>query len=354
MKMHRYIRQMQLPEIGPEGQDRLLNASVLCVGAGGLGSPALLYLAAAGVGRIGIIDFDRVDETNLQRQVLFSTDMVGQSKAKEAAQRVRQLNPDIEVEYYEAELDVESASRLFPRYDVILDGTDNFETKFLINDAAVKLAKPWIYGAIQGFDGQASVFNDQGGPCYRCFQPERPRAAVKNCAEAGVVGAVAGIVGVTQALQAIQLITRHKSFEPLVGKLWTLDARTMRTRKFSLKKNIDCPTCSRDPEHIVLQYYRYGCGFTKEISAFQLREKDGYSLVDVREDMEWQEGHIDGATLWPLSRLLAGDIPQISKNTEIVLYCQKGGRSLHAARILQEEGFSCVASLAGGYVSWRG
>lgn len=353
MKTRRYIRQMNLPEIGPEGQGMLLNASVLCVGAGGLGSPALLYLAAAGVGRIGVIDFDRVDETNLQRQVLFSTDMVGQPKAREAAQRVKQLNPDIQMEYYDAELDIESASRLFPLYDVILDGTDNFETKFLINDAAVKFGKPWIYGAIQGFDGQVSVFNDRGGPCYRCFQPEKPRAAVMNCAEAGVIGAIAGIIGVTQALQAIQIITRHKNFDPLVGKLWTLDARTMQTKKLSLKQDAHCSVCSQDPERIVLKYAPFVCGTITEISASQLKKNSGCSLIDVREDEEWLRGHIDGATLWPLSKLLAGDIPDISRNAEIVLYCQKGARSLQAAHVLQKNGFSRVANLVGGYVGWK-
>ncbi len=352
MKTQRYARQMKLPEIGPEGQDRLLNASVLCVGAGGLGSPALLYLAAAGVGRIGIIDFDRVDETNLQRQVLFSADMVGQPKAQEAAQRVRQLNPDIQIEYYDAELNVESAARLFPLYDVILDGADNFETKFLINDAAVKFGKPWIYGAIQGFDGQVSVFNDRGGPCYRCFQPEKPRVAVMNCAEAGVIGAIAGIIGVTQALQAIQLITRHQNFDPLVGKLWMLDARTMQTKKLSLGRNANCSACSQDPERIILEYTPSVCDVITEISASQLKRNNSCSLIDVRENEEWVRGHIEGATLWPLSKLLTGDIPHISKNAEVVLYCQKGARSLQAARVLQKNGFSRVASLAGGYVGW--
>lgn len=350
--MQRYSRQMQLPEIGAEGQDRLLQASVLCVGAGGLGSPALLYLAAAGVGRIGIIDFDRIDESNLQRQVLFSADMVGQSKAKEAARRISQLNPDIRVEYHEAELDADAASRLFPAYDIILDGTDNFEAKFLINDAAIKFAKPWIYGAVQGFDGQVGVFNDRGGPCYRCFQPEKPRAAVMNCAQAGVIGAIAGIIGVTQALQAVQLITRHENFDPLAGKLWILDARSMQTKKLSLRKKVDCPACGCDPDRIVLTYAPPACAAIAEITASRLRENNGCSLIDVREDDEWLRGYIEGAVLWPLSKLLAGDIPHISKDAEIVLYCQRGARSLQAARILQNNGFSRVASLAGGYAGW--
>jgi molybdopterin/thiamine biosynthesis adenylyltransferase len=181
--MNRYDRQIRLPEIGREGQDKLLKASVLCVGAGGLGSPALLYLAAAGVGRIGIIDFDRVDESNLQRQVLFDTEAVGKPKALEAARRLKALNPTIQIESYDEELNAENAARLFPQYDVIIDGTDNFETKFLINDAAVKFGKPWIYGAIQGFDGQASVFNFKGGTCYRCLYPEKPKGRIMNCAE---------------------------------------------------------------------------------------------------------------------------------------------------------------------------
>ena len=243
--MNRYDRQIRLPEIRQEGQDKLLKVSVLCVGAGGLGSPALLYLAAAGVGQIGIVDFDRVDESNLQRQILFDTEAVGKPKVLEAARRLKALNPTIHIESYDEELNTRNAARLFPQYDVIIDGTDNFETKFLINDAAVKFGKPWVYGAIQGFDGQASVFNYKGGPCYRCLYPEKPKGRIMNCAEGGVIGAVAGLIGVTQALQAIQIISGHENFEPLSGRLMTLDTRTMHTRILALKKNPECAACGK-------------------------------------------------------------------------------------------------------------
>lgn len=352
-KTHRYRRQTCLPEIGEEGQEKLQNASILCVGAGGLGAPALLYLAAAGIGRIGIVDFDRVDESNLQRQIIFSTDMVGRSKAAEAAQKLKELNPSILIECHEGELNAESAARLFPAYDIILDGTDNFETKFLINDAAIKFGKPWIYGSIQGFDGQASVFNHKGGPCYRCLQPAKPKARVMNCADAGVIGAVAGMIGVTQALQAIQMIVGHESFEPLSGKIWLLDTRTMESKTLSLRKNARCAACSLSADQVVLRYESPVCAVVPEISVPQLKGRSGYVLIDVRENEEWRRGNIQGAVLWPLSKILAGEMPAEKKDREIVVHCQLGGRSLQAARCLKEHGFTNVASLSGGYEAWK-
>lgn len=350
--MNRYDRQIRLPEIGQEGQDKLLKASVLCVGAGGLGSPALLYLAAAGVGRIGIIDFDRVDESNLQRQILFDTQDVGQSKAREAAQRLKGLNPTIHIEAYEEELNTGNAARLFPQYDVIIDGTDNFATKFLINDAALKFSKPWIYGAIQGFDGQASVFNYKGGPCYRCLYPEKPKGRIMNCAEAGVIGAVAGLIGVTQALQAIQIITGHESFEPLSGKLMTLDTRTMHTRTLTLQKSTDCSACGKNRDEIALSYSSPVCGFVPEFTPQQVRGRKNACLIDVREQEEWDQGHIDGARLWPLSKIMQGIFPDLPHGAEIILHCQKGMRSLQAAQIFKDNGFMDVASLSGGFEAW--
>lgn len=352
LNMNRYSRQINLPEIGAVGQERLRTASLLCVGAGGLGAPALLYLAAAGVGRIGIIDFDRVDESNLQRQVIFSTDVLGRSKAQEAAIRLQALNPDIDIVFYNEELTAENAARIFPAYDLILDGTDNFETKFLINDAAVKFGKPWIYGAIQGFDGQVSVFNHRGGPCYRCLQPDMPKGQIQNCAQAGVIGAVAGIVGVTQALQALQIITGHHDFEPLAGKIWLVDTRTMETRILSLAKKPHCPLCLQNPDHIVLRYSARHCAVIPEVSARQVREESGYILIDVREETEWRTGHIDGAVLWPLSRLSAGEMPDMPHTARIIVHCQKGSRSRQAVRIMRDKGFTDIASLAGGYESW--
>lgn len=350
--MGRYKRQICLPEIGEAGQKKLLASSVLCIGAGGLGSPALLYLAAAGIGRIGIIDFDRIDESNLQRQVLFSTETLGNAKAKTAAEKLKALNPSIQIEHHDRELDVDSAEELFPSYDIILDGTDNFETKFLINDAAVKFGKPWVYGAIQGFDGQASVFNYEGGPCYRCLQSETPSSHVMNCAENGVIGAVAGIIGVTQALQAIQILIRHPDFEPLVGKIWVLDTRTMQSRILNLKKNPGCAVCAADKHSITLHYTPVACDVIPEISVSFLAKKNDYTLIDVREEGEWQQGHIEGAILWPLSKIKSGVLPDLQKSHDLILLCQRGIRSQQAARLLKKRGFSNVSSLAGGYEAW--
>lgn len=350
----RYSRQINLPEIGDMGQQKLLQSSVLCIGAGGLGSPALLYLAAAGVGRIGIIDFDHVDESNLQRQIIFSTSTVGQPKATEAKRNLTALNPTIQIDAYNEELNIESAARLFPLYDVILDGTDNFETKFLINDAAIKYGKPLIYGAIQGFDGQASVFGYKGGPCYRCLYPQKPKAQIMNCAEAGVIGAVAGLVGVTQALQTIQIIVGHESFHPLTGNMWVIDTLTMETRILRIPKNPECPSCGNrtNKNDIILKYASPVCSFTAEISVTDLQSKHGYLLIDVREQDEWDNGHINGAILWPLSRIASGDIPEEMRDEEVIAYCQKGARSLQAATILKEHGFTDVISLSGGYIAW--
>lgn len=348
----RYDRQMRLPEIGADGQEKLLRAAVLCVGAGGLGSPALLYLAAAGVGRIGIIDFDRVDESNLQRQVLFDVDAVGQFKAQQAAKRLKSLNPTLQIDAYDEELNAESAARLFPSYDIIIDGSDNFETKFLINDAAVKFGKPLVYGAIQGFDGQASVFNFKGGPCYRCLYPEKPKGRIMNCAEAGVIGAVAGLIGVTQALQVIQLVTGHESFEPLIGKLWTLDTKTLQTRILNIPKNHDCAVCSKNQDHVVLSYSSPVCEFVPELSPKQVQGRENTCLIDVREQIEWDQGHIEGATLWPLSKIVEGHLPDVPQNVQIILHCQKGMRSLQAAQILKERGYQEVYSMSGGYEAW--
>lgn len=350
----RYSRQINLPEIGNIGQQKLLQSSVLCVGAGGLGAPALLYLAAAGVGRIGIIDFDRVDETNLQRQIIFSTSAIGQQKATETKKSLSALNPTIQIDAYDEELNAEAAARLFSLYDVILDGTDNFETKFLINDAAIKYNKPLVYGAIQGFDGQASVFGYKGGPCYRCLYPQKPKAQIMNCAEAGVIGAVAGLVGATQALQAIQIIVNHESFCHLTGKLWTIDSRTMESRLLTISRNPKCLSCGHETnkEDIILQYASPVCTFTPEISVTDLRAKQSYILIDVREQNEWDLGYINGAILWPLSRIINGEVPDEIKNEEIIVYCQKGLRSIQAATTLKEYGFTDVTSLSGGYVAW--
>lgn len=242
--MDRYARQIVLDEIGEDGQEKLLRAKVLCVGAGGLGSSILLYLAAAGVGTIGVADFDNVEECNLQRQILYDTNQIGSNKASNAKKRLKELNPNITVNIYPNGLTDKNVEELFTAYDIIIDGTDNFETKFLINDAGVKFKKPVIYGAIQGFEGQVSVFDSNLGACYRCLYPESLKHLSVNCEQGGVIGTVAGIIGTVQAMQAIMLIIAHESFEPLIGKLWIIDAKTMQTRLLDIPKDQNCPICS--------------------------------------------------------------------------------------------------------------
>ncbi len=351
----RYSRQTVLPGLGAEGQERLTAASVLCVGAGGLGAPALLYLAAAGVGKIGIVDFDAVEESNLQRQVLFTTDDLGKPKASRAAARLRALNPDIEITAYDDELTAENAPALFDAHDIVIDGSDNFETKYLVNDMAVKSGKPWVYGAIQGFEGQVCVFDTpENGPCYRCLFPEMPKARIRNCAEAGVIGAVAGITGATQAMQAIQLIVGGKALDPLRGRLWTVDATTMQTRVLGAPKNPACPVCAQKTEAIRVEYSSPVCGIVSEVTPAQARAMPDAIIVDVREAEEREAGYIDGARHCPLSRLSEGDMPDdLPRDRDVILYCRSGIRSVTAARILMAEGYLDVYSMAGGFEAWR-
>ncbi|MCE7887399.1 MAG: molybdenum cofactor biosynthesis protein MoeB [Alphaproteobacteria bacterium PRO2] len=351
-KNSRYDRQTVLPEIGAEGQKKLSFASVLCIGAGGLGCPALLYLTAAGVGRIGIVDFDTVDETNLQRQVLFTMDQLGRNKAEAAKKQLKALNPEISIEANPVELTDKNAESLFKNYDVIIDGTDNFAAKFLINDAAVKCRKPFIYGSILGFDGQLSVFGAEGGPCYRCLFPEVPKGHVPNCAEAGVIGAVAGIIGAAQAMEAIKIIIGHESFRPLTGKVWIVDLRTLENRLLLLTKNPDCPVCSKSRKDIHLQYSSPVCGFIPEVTPEQVQQNKTALIIDVREREEWDAGHIESAQHVPLSALAQGDIPELPPDCDIILHCQKGKRGLQAAQILRAQGYLNVSNMAGGYEAW--
>lgn len=348
----RYKRQIILPEIGESGQRKIAEASILCVGAGGLGCPALLYLTAAGVGRIGIIDFDSVDETNLQRQTLFTTDQIGQNKAEAAKERLSALNPTIAIQAYAEELTDQNACALFESYDIIIDGTDNFEAKFLINDAAVKMRKPFIYGSILGFDGQVAVFNYNNSPCYRCLFPHAPKGHIPNCAQAGVIGAVAGIIGSAQAMEAIKIIVEHESFTPLAGKLWSIDMHSMENRLLSLPKAEDCPTCSKNKEDIILKYSLPFCNSIPKITPEQAKENSSALLIDVREIHEWESGHIEGARHTPLSELMLGEMPDLPKDTEIILYCQKGIRSLKAAKILKKHEYSNIHNMTGGYEAW--
>ena len=348
----RYGRQAVLPEIGAAGQEKLSRAAVLCIGAGGLGCPALLYLAAAGIGRIGIVDFDTVDETNLQRQVLFTMNQVGMNKARAAAERLQALNPEIVIEPHETELTDKNALTLFKNYDVIIDGTDNFAAKFLINDAALKSAKPFVYASILGFEGQLAVFGAPGGPCYRCLFPAPPHTHIPSCAEAGVIGAIAGILGAAQAMEAIKLVLENDSLSPLAGKLWIIDLRTMETRLLSLARDPHCPACSKNPEDIALIYNSPVCGAISEITPQQARASTSALIIDVREQQEWDAGHIENARLVPLSQLAQGFVPELPKNCEIIIHCQKGKRGLQAAQILKARGYSNVSNLQGGYEAW--
>jgi adenylyltransferase/sulfurtransferase len=366
-EIKRYSRHLIMPEMGVDGQRRLKAGSVLCIGAGGLGSPAAMYLAAAGVGRIGIVDFDVVDYSNLQRQIIHSTPDVGRSKLASAKDRLVALNPHIDIETYETALSSENALKLFAPYDVILDGTDNFPTRYLTNDACVLLGKPNAYGSIFRFEGQASVFATKEGPCYRCLYPEPPPPGlVPSCAEGGVLGVLPGIIGVIQATEAIKLIARIG--EPLIGRFLIYDALRMRFRELKLRKDPDCPVCGTHPTVTKLIDYEQFCGLRPatetttvgqsngfEISAVELKQRldrgDKLRIIDVREPNEWQINRIPGAELIPL-----GEIPrryaELDPQEDIVVQCKTGGRSGKAADFLRSVGFTKVLNLKGGILDW--
>ncbi len=349
----RYSRQTVLPEIGEEGQMRLSQARILCIGAGGLGCPALLYLAAAGVGTIGIVDFDVVDVSNLQRQILFTDAQRGQLKSEAARDALLALNPDITVKAYTEKLVVDNVLSLFAEYDIILDGTDNFQARFLINDAAVKSGKPVVYASVDGFEGQLSVFDAARGPCYRCLYPLPPTAAVPNCAEAGVIGALAGIMGAMQAMEAVKLVVAHAALKPLIGKLLMIESRTMETRHLALPKNPDCPVCSLKPEEVNLTDEPQICAVLRTITTDEAVKRENALFVDVREQHEWDEGHIPDALHVPLSALQENascvDLPQ---DRDCIIYCRSGKRSQVAIQILKETGCDNLFNLEGGYLSW--
>ena len=347
-EVKRYSRHLIMPEVGVEGQEKLKKGSVLCIGAGGLGSPAALYLAAAGVGTIGIVDFDVVDFSNLQRQVIHGTSDVGRSKLASAKDRLLELNPHITIETYETALSSKNALELFKPYDVILDGTDNFPTRYLTNDACVLLGKPNAYGSIFRFEGQASVFATKDGPCYRCLYPEPPPPGlVPSCAEGGVLGVLPGVIGTIQATEAIKLIMGIG--EPLIGRFLIYDALRMKFRELKLKKDPDCPVCGTHPTVTALIDYEQFCGVApaatevavssansnetetdvKELKR-KIDAKEDFFLLDVREPNEFQIGRIPGSTLIPL-----GEVPQrvgeIPRDKEIIVHCKMGGRSAKAA-----------------------
>jgi adenylyltransferase/sulfurtransferase len=360
---NRYARQTVLPELGADGQDRLNQASVLCVGAGGLGSPALLYLAAAGIGRIGIVDDDRVDISNLQRQILFTEADTRRGKAETAAQKLSHLNSHTRVDAYPVRLTAANALSLMAEYDVILDGTDTVASKFLLNDACVRLGKPLVHAAILGFQAQVSVFWGRHGPCYRCLYPHPPKGYVANCAEAGVIGAMAGMVGAVQGLEALKMALglawcHSHGLDPLLGRVWLLDARSMNSRLLTLTKTPSCPVCAGDPAFIVLDDGDDGICQSRDVQGIAADDAQHCSpdtvFLDVREDAEWRGGHILGARHIPLGRLLAeGEVlDDLPLNAPIVVYCQHGIRSLTGASHLQRLGYTNVSHLEGGFVRW--
>ncbi len=362
-EIRRYSRHLIMPEVGMDGQRKLKEASVLCVGAGGLGSPLLLYLAAAGVGRIGLVEFDVVDESNLQRQIIHGTSTLGKSKLESAKRRLLDLNPLIEITGYEEPLTSANALDIIPHYDVVADGTDNFQTRYLTNDACVMLGKPNVYGSIFRFEGQASVFYAKEGPCYRCLFPEPPPPGlVPSCAEGGVLGVLPGVIGTIQATEAVKLIIGQG--EPLIGRLLLYDALEMSFTTLKLRKNPDCVICSDHPTITQLIDYDQFCGVAPhdveaeqgmEITVRDLKrrlDEDGRDLVvlDVREPHEWQISHLDFARLIP-----KGDLPdhlsELDQTKDYVLHCKSGARSLDAARLMKSAGFR-VKSLRGGINAW--
>jgi len=357
----RYSRHLILPDVGVEGQRKLKAARVLLVGAGGLGSPAALYLAAAGVGTLGLVDFDVVDKTNLQRQILHGTSNVGKPKLESAKERIQDINPNVRVETFETRLTSENALDILREFDVVADGTDNFPTRYLVNDACVILGKPNVYGSIFRFEGQASVFYAKEGPCYRCLYAEPPPPGlVPSCAEGGVLGVLPGIVGSIQALETLKLILG--TGEPLIGRLLLFDALKLQFRELRLTKDPDCPVCGANPTVTELIDYEAFCGVGAEpaydgpeISAEQLKAESERNpalvVVDVREPHEYEIAHIAGAKLIPLGEL-PNRLHELDGHAEIVTHCHKGVRSMKALEILKGAGFAKVRSLKGGIDAW--
>jgi molybdopterin/thiamine biosynthesis adenylyltransferase/rhodanese-related sulfurtransferase len=348
---NRYARHLILPGFGEEGQRRLREGSVLIIGAGGLGSPAALYLAAAGVGRIGLVEFDVVDLTNLQRQVLYGTEDVGAKKLDAAAARLRDLNDEIEIVPHQGPLMSDNALELFAGYDVILDGTDNFPTRYLVNDACVLTGKPNVYGSIFRFEGQLSVFDAKRGPCYRCLYPDPPPPhLVPNCAEGGVLGVLPGVVGTMQATEAIKLLAGIG--EPLIGKLLLFDALASSFRTLKLRKDPACKVCGDHPTVTELIDYEGFC-MPNEVTPGEVAARLGsVTLLDVREPYEWEAGHLDHAIHIPLQQL-PKRIAEVPRDAEIVVYCRMGGRSANAVHFLQQHGYANVKNLIGGLQRWK-
>ena len=365
-EVRRYSRHLIIPDVGMTGQKRLKNAKVLCVGAGGLGSPALLYLAAAGVGTLGIVDFDVVDESNLQRQVIHGQSDVGRSKAESARDSIQEINPYVNVIVHKERLDSDNAMQIFADYDLIVDGTDNFATRYLVNDACVLLGKPYVWGSIYRFDGQASVFWAEYGPCYRCLYPEPPPPGmVPSCAEGGVLGVLCASIGSIQVNEAIKVITGIG--EPLVGRLMIYDALEMTYRSVKVRKDPECPVCGKNPTVTELIDYEEFCGAVSEeaqeaaagstITARQLKDMqdagENIFLVDVREPNEYEIVSIPGSVLIPKGEFLSGAaLERLPQDKRVVLHCKSGARSAECLAIVKNAGFSDAVHVGGGVLSW--
>ena len=366
-EVRRYSRHLIIPDVAMAGQQRLMNAKVLCVGAGGLGSPALMYLAAAGVGTLGIVEFDTVDESNLQRQIIHGQSDIGKSKAISAKEKIAEINPNVNVVVHEVRLDTDNVMDIFSQYDLIVDGTDNFATRYLVNDACVLLKKPYVWGSIYRFDGQASVFWAEYGPCYRCLYPEPPPPGmVPSCAVGGVLGVLCASIGSIQTTEAIKLIAGIG--EPLIGQLMIYDALEMSYRKIKVRKDPKCPLCSDNPTQTeLLPDYEAFCGVLSDaaevavkdstISVTELKSKidnkDNFLLIDVREPSEFEIVRIPGSILIPKQGFLDGSaLSQLPQNKPIILHCKSGVRSAECLAILKSAGFADATHVSGGVVAW--
>src|SRR5438552_6552 len=359
-ELQRYSRHLIMPEVTADGQRRLKAARVLCIGAGGLGSPAAVYLAAAGMGTIGIVDFDDVDLSNLQRQILHGTKDVGRDKLESARDRLHDINPEIDVQLHKCRFSSENAPQLVSRYDVIVDGSDNFPTRYLSNDVCVFARKPNVYGSVFRFEGQTTVFAPHlGGPCYRCLFPEPPPPdTVPNCAQAGVLGVLPGIIGMLQAIEAIKLIVGIG--EPLIGRLLHFDALKVKFRELNLRRDAQCPVCGENPTIFSPIDYEQFCGVRGDeaipaMSARELKRKmnarEAFELIDVREPFEYEIARIDGAKLIPLGEI-AQRADELQREQMIVVHCHSGGRSAEGVRLLRQRGFTNVYNLEGGIDAW--
>jgi len=366
-ELNRYSRHLVLPEIGIRGQEKIKSGKVLIIGAGGLGSPAALYLAAAGVGTIGIADFDKVEENNLQRQIIHNSKNIGTKKTESAKNAIKNLNPNVKVEIYNEKLDSKNALEIIKNYDVVIDASDNFPTRYLVNDACVLLKKPNIYGSVSKFEGHTSVFNFDNGPCYRCLFPNPPpKNAVPNCAEAGVLGVLPGIIGTIQATEALKIILGIG--ETLSCRFLVYDAISMKFKELKLSKNKNCPICGESPRIKELMDYEEFCNIKEEeeksleegeINVQQLKkmidDHEDFVLVDVREEYEWDICKIKDAKLIPLSQIMngnIGDLDDIERDRKIILHCHTGARSADALQILRNKGFKNLKNLVGGIDAW--